>query len=74
MMEDKKRYFYDTIADDFDSIMDMYDTRKRLRIIFDEMLPDRLNGKRIPDAGCGTGWIPLIPVHTLIHTQDARLS
>ncbi len=51
-----KRLFYNTIADDFDSIMDMYDTRKRLRIIFDDMLSERLNGKRILDAGCGTGW------------------
>ncbi len=74
MMEDKKRYFYDTIADDFDSIMDMYDTRKRLKIIFGDLLPERLNGKRILNADCGTGWIPLIPVHILIHTQDARLS
>ena len=51
-----KRLFYNDLAQRFDSVMNMYDTEKRLRIIYDELLPGSLKGKLLLDAGCGTGW------------------
>jgi len=52
-----KEYFYDTIADDFDSIMNMYDTNRRIEVIFDDFLGnENLSGKTLLDGGCGTGW------------------
>ncbi len=51
----KERY-YDTIADSFDDIMNAYDMRRRLEVVFDELLADvDLRGKSLLDAGCGTG-------------------
>lgn len=53
----KKELFYDEIADNFDSIMNMYDTNRRIEVIFDDFLGvDDLSGKSLLDAGCGTGW------------------
>lgn len=51
-----KEYFYESFADEFDSRMNMYDTRRRVELIFDELLPGPLAGKKLLDAGCGTGW------------------
>ncbi|MEO8400139.1 MAG: methyltransferase domain-containing protein [Ignavibacteriaceae bacterium] len=52
-----KENFYDTIAEDFDSIMNMYDTNRRIEVIFDDFLAkENLEGKTLLDAGCGTGW------------------
>jgi 2-polyprenyl-3-methyl-5-hydroxy-6-metoxy-1,4-benzoquinol methylase len=53
---DPRMYFYESFADQFDSAMNMYDTRKRVQVFFDELLPDDLEGKTLLDAGCGTGW------------------
>ena len=51
-----KEKFYDTIADDFDSIMNMYDTNRRLEVIFFDFLStENLKDKLLLDAGCGTG-------------------
>lgn len=51
-----KEKFYDTIADDFDSIMNMYDTNRRIEVIFDDFLGNEdLNNKTLLDGGCGTG-------------------
>lgn len=56
-MRDPKRFFYDTIADDFDAIANAYDTQRRVEIVFDEMLrSENLAGRRMLDVGCGTGW------------------
>lgn len=55
--EKSKQYFYDSFAGEFDSKMNMYDTTKRVRIVFDELLADEnLAGLKLLDAGCGTGW------------------
>lgn len=54
--DDNKRLFYDRYADDFDRVVNMYDTNKRIRLVFEEFLQDNLEGKRLLDAGCGTGW------------------
>ncbi len=49
--------FYDSIADEFDDVMNMYDLERRLHVVFDVFLKDvDLRGKRLLDAGCGTGW------------------
>lgn len=53
-----KMYFYEQVlAKDFDSKMNMYDTMKRVEVVYDEMLSkDNLENKELLDAGCGTGW------------------
>jgi 2-polyprenyl-6-hydroxyphenyl methylase/3-demethylubiquinone-9 3-methyltransferase len=56
-MKDEKGRFYDTIADEFDALINQYDTRRRLEIVFDEMLATTdLAGCSVLDVGCGTGW------------------
>lgn len=53
----EKMYFYETFAEDFDSKMNMYDTNKRVQVVYNELLKgEDLNGKKLLDAGCGTGW------------------
>lgn len=56
MKSKNKQYFYENFASDFDSIVNKYDTEKRLAVFFDELLPKILSGKKLLDAGCGTGW------------------
>lgn len=49
--------FYDSIADEFDAVMNQYDLQRRLHIVFDVFLKDvDLRERRVLDAGCGTGW------------------
>ena len=56
-MTDAKVRFYDTIADDFDTLSNQYDTRRRLEIVFEELLGRYdLAGCSLLDVGCGTGW------------------
>lgn len=53
----KKVEFYDTIAADFDQIMNQYDLRRRLEVVFDQLLGGvDLKGCKMLDAGCGTGF------------------
>lgn len=54
--KDEKMYFYDRFAESFDKKMNMYDTNRRLEIIFDEILTEDIRGKELLDAGSGTGW------------------
>ncbi|MFQ5425057.1 MAG: class I SAM-dependent methyltransferase [Phycisphaerae bacterium] len=52
--------FYDSIADRFDDIMNLYDMRRRVETVFDVFLRDfNLTGRKVLDAGCGTGWFSL---------------
>lgn len=45
---DKKKYFYDTFAERFDSEMNKYELNKRLSIIFEKLLcSDELTGIRL---------------------------
>ncbi|NMC36396.1 methyltransferase domain-containing protein [Candidatus Beckwithbacteria bacterium] len=54
-MKDKQK-FYNQIAGDFDSIMNMYDTNRRIEVIFKDFLgKTNLAQKKLLDAGCGTG-------------------
>jgi 2-polyprenyl-3-methyl-5-hydroxy-6-metoxy-1,4-benzoquinol methylase len=54
-MTDNKKYFYTTIADQFDDFANPYDQRRRLEVIFDELLPEDLAGYRLLEVGCGSG-------------------
>ena len=48
--------FYETIAGDFDALMNPYDLERRLEVVFEELLGGRaLEGLSVLDAGCGTG-------------------
>lgn len=51
-----RRVFYDTIAPEFDDIINKYEITKRIRIIFDDLLPESLEGRLVLDMGCATGW------------------
>ena len=55
-VQEERLLFYEKFAHEFDSKMNMYDTRKRISVIFDELLVEDLRGKKLLDAGCGTGW------------------
>lgn len=56
MNRKSKQYFYEHFAEEFDSVVNAYDTKKRVSVFFDELLPKHLTGKTLLDAGCGTGW------------------
>ena len=57
----QKMLFYEFFADDFDSVVNMYDTRKRISVVFDELLAkEKLKNKKLLDAGCGTGWFSAV--------------
>ena len=48
--------FYDTIAGEFDALMNPYDLERRLEVVFAELLGGRaLEGVSVLDVGCGTG-------------------
>ena len=52
-----KEQFYESIAGDFDRVMNMYDTKRRIEVIFDDFLgKENIAKKLLLDAGCGTGW------------------
>jgi len=51
-----KMFFYESFAEVFDSKMNMYDTNKRLNVVFNELLVEDITGRKLLDAGCGTGW------------------
>jgi len=55
-LEEKKMYFYESFASEFDSKMNMYDTLKRVSVFYEELLTENIEGKLLLDAGCGTGW------------------
>ena len=58
----KKMYFYESFAESFDSMMNMYDTNKRLDVVFKELLNEDITDKKLLDAGCGTGWFSKVAV------------
>lgn len=62
MSEGKDRFFYNEFADHFDKVVNMYDTDKRIKIVFKDLLPMTLNNKKVLDAGCGTGWFSKVAV------------
>ncbi|MBL7129849.1 MAG: class I SAM-dependent methyltransferase [Candidatus Omnitrophica bacterium] len=55
-MESDKKLFYERFAGEFDKATYAYDRRKRLKIIFENLLgQDTLKDKLLLDVGCGTG-------------------
>ncbi|HZF06981.1 MAG TPA: methyltransferase domain-containing protein [Patescibacteria group bacterium] len=56
MTRGSREYFYESIADRFESLDHPADVRRRLSVVFDECLGHAsLSGKRTLDAGCGYG-------------------
>lgn len=52
----EKSLTHDRLADQFDELMNEYDVNRRLEVLIDEFLQSvDLNGKRVLEAGCGTG-------------------
>lgn len=51
-----KMFFYESFAGEFDSKMNMYDTQKRLEVVFNELLTEDIKHKVLLDGGSGTGW------------------
>jgi ubiquinone/menaquinone biosynthesis C-methylase UbiE len=59
-----KENFYNEIAKDFDSIMNMYDTNRRIEVIFEDFLGNEdLTNKSLLDGGCGTGHFTTIAMN-----------
>jgi 2-polyprenyl-6-hydroxyphenyl methylase/3-demethylubiquinone-9 3-methyltransferase len=47
---------YEALGEEFDRVMNRYDLERRLEIVFGVLLrPDQLRGRKLLDAGCGTG-------------------
>ncbi|MEQ1731313.1 MAG: class I SAM-dependent methyltransferase, partial [Vicinamibacterales bacterium] len=56
-MRDAKAYFYDSIANEFEALTNSYDTKRRLEVVFDELLGGQdLRDRTLLDVGCGSGW------------------
>ena len=52
-----RMYFFENFADEFDQKVNLYDTKKRVDVVFNDLLSDiELKNKITLDAGCGTGW------------------
>lgn len=71
----EKRRFFLTIADQFDNLMNAYDIQRRLEIVFDELLPEDITGKKLVDIGAGTGWFSSAADrrHAQVHSLDIGL-
>jgi ubiquinone/menaquinone biosynthesis C-methylase UbiE len=72
-IEIKKMYFYESFAEEFDSKMNMYDTNKRLHVFYSELLTEDIRGKKLLDAGCGTGWFSKAAVERGAHVVSMDL-
>lgn len=68
------RLFYESIATDFDALMNPYDLARRLGIVFDELLPEELHGWRTLDLGCGTGWFSYCAIQRGAHVISLDVS
>lgn len=50
-----KELFYESIAGDFEAIMNSYEVNKRIKIVFNKILKQSIKNKTFLDAGCGIG-------------------
>ena len=73
-IKDKKRLFYDTIADRFDELHNTYDINRRLSIVYEELLPFDIRGLKGLDLGCGSGWFSKKAVERGIHLSSLDIS
>lgn len=54
--QQNKRVFYESFADEFDKATYAYDRKKRLKIVYENLLEkDEIKDKLLLDVGCGTG-------------------
>src|SRR3990167_10582624 len=51
----KKELFYESIACDFEKVMNSYEVDKRIKLVFEKILDKNLKNKLFLDAGCGIG-------------------
>jgi 2-polyprenyl-3-methyl-5-hydroxy-6-metoxy-1,4-benzoquinol methylase len=58
-LKDERESFYESIASEFDSFINLYDLQRRIEIVFDELHPEDLTDVRVLDLGSGTGWFSL---------------
>ena len=56
----KKNNFYENFASEFDTQMNKYDLSVRLKVVFEQLLPEDISGKKLLDAGCGTGFFSAV--------------
>lgn len=64
----RKEYYYDTVADQLDSMWNMYDVTRRIEVVFDDFLGGvALESKTLLDAGCGTGFFTLKAIERGAH-------
>jgi len=47
----EKMHFYESFAESFDSRMNMYDTKKRLDVVFNELLTEVVRNMKVLDTG-----------------------
>jgi len=69
-----RRFFYETIASEFDSLVNSYDLERRLSIVFDELLLWDLTGLRTLDLGCGSGWFTQRALERGVHVTSLDIS
>lgn len=69
-----RRLFYETIAKEFDALINPYDLERRLSIVFDELLPQDLIGLRTLDLGCGSGWFSQRALERGAHVTSLDIS
>jgi len=50
-----KELFYESIADDFEEVMNSYEVNKRKKLIFKKLLRESIKSKSFLDVGCGIG-------------------
>ena len=61
---ERPEFFYESIAERFETLDHPADIRRRLRLVFDECLAHTdLRGKRVLDAGCGYGAFSAAAAH-----------
>jgi SAM-dependent methyltransferase len=66
--------FYDSIAGEFDALMNPYDLQRRVELVFDELLRGyTLSSLRVLDVGCGTGPFSIVAQERGAHVVSLDL-
>lgn len=72
--EKEKKFFYSSIADQFDELQDSYDLQRRNEIIFKKLINIDLKGKKYLEVGCGTGNLLFEPMKQGAETNAIDIS